>query len=143
MTLHGLPTLGTGGRLAPQRVGHDIHLVLQGLQHERPVLQFHFTLQQHELRDFLLQSGTLRCLRGLGGRDTRLTLFGQEPPAFRGLPPRQTWGRTVEPSGQAALVKTEISITVLGRKVQQKISNAGGTGRVSSGPSPGIQRRCR
>src|ERR1017187_6258086 len=132
MTLHGLTASGTYGRLASDRVGHGSHLTLQRFPHEWPVLDFHFTLQHHELRDFL-QRRALRGPRSWCGGGTRLTLFGQEPPASRRPPTRSQRA----PSGtlgavQPALDKTENSIAGLGRNVQQnrnvgerRVSNLG------------------
>src|SRR5437867_8370507 len=67
-----------------------MHLALQRFQQARPILDFHFALQQDERRDFL-QGGTLWRPRRRCGL-TRLSLFGQEPPGFpRGPPPCSSW----------------------------------------------------
>jgi hypothetical protein len=57
MTFHGLTALGTTGHLVADRIGQGIYLALQRFQQARPVLDFHFALQQHEPRD-LPQSRT-------------------------------------------------------------------------------------
>src|ERR1035438_5367799 len=59
-------------------------------------LDLHFPFQH-------LQSRTRRGLRGLYGRRTRLTLFGQEPPASRGPAATPSLGCTMAPPGRMAL----------------------------------------
>src|ERR1017187_3696762 len=97
-------------------------LVLQRFQHVGPVLEFHFALQQHELRDFL-QSRTLWGLRGVRDRCTRRTLFGQRATCFPvGRRQVRKFARTVQPT----LDKTENSIAGLGPNVQRN-RNTGNT----------------
>ena len=97
--------------------------VLQGFPHAGTVLDLHFPFQQHALRDFL-QSRTRRGLRGLCGRRTRLTLFWPRatcfPRAGRHHKPGLHHGASrTHGAVQPALDKTENSITVLGRNIQQ------------------------